>query len=337
MNPLNWTGEQFLTLYLPLLVVGFIWAKSLTRPPYKLHGDVLDIGKSLEPFEVALLRGVGPFRDAVAASLVHRGVFEVEGTELVASKKQRTDMTSLEKSVVRASGGQPLSRTLLATTLQAEVARMREKLIQKNLLYSEDEARARRKLPLIGFSAVLVLGIAKLGVGIVRERPVGILIVALIFGLIGWVLLLQLKKGRTPLGNRVLSALASEHTALRTTATTEGSLPTLSGPEVALAVALFGTTALATTQMAPMRQYLQTPPPAASSGGGGVAGDCGCGGGDSDWSVGSSSWSSSDSSSSSDSGSSDSSSSSDSGSSDSGGSSCGGCGGGSSCGGGGGD
>jgi uncharacterized protein (TIGR04222 family) len=333
MNPLNWTGEEFLTLYIPLLVVGFFWARSLTRPPHKPHGDVLELGKSLDPFEVALLRGVGPFRDAVAASLVHRGVFTVEATELIASKTPPGDMTPLEKSVVRASGRQPLSRTLLATALQPETARMREKLIRKNLLYSEDESRARRKVPLLMFSAVLALGIAKLGVGIARGRPVGILVFVLILGLIGWVVLLSLKRGRTPLGNRVLRELAAEHAALRTTASAEGSLPTLSGPEVALAVALFGTAALATTQMASMRQYLQTPPPVSSTSGGLVGGDCGCGGDDSSFSSSDSSWSSSDTSSSwssSDSSSSDSSwSSSDSSSSDSGGGGgCGGCGGG---------
>jgi uncharacterized protein (TIGR04222 family) len=325
MNPLNWTGTEFLTLYVPLLVVGFVWAKAMARPPRPPHGDGLELGKRLDPYEVALLRGVGPFRDAVAASLVHRGVFQVEGTELVVSKTPPADMTPLERSVVRASGRQPLSRTLLATALQPEVARMRERLIQQGLMFSEDESRARRRLPLLGFSAVLALGIAKVGVGIVRDRPVGFLLFVLTLGLIGWVTLLALKRGRTPLGDRVLSALAAEHEALRTTASTEGSLPTLSGPEVALAVALFGTTALATTQMASMRQYLQTPPPAASTSGGSGGGDCGCGGGDS-------SWSSSDSSSSDSSWSSSDSGSSDSGSSDSGGG--GGCGG---CGGGGGD
>ena len=33
MNPLNWTGPEFLTLYVPLLVVSFFVAKALRRPP----------------------------------------------------------------------------------------------------------------------------------------------------------------------------------------------------------------------------------------------------------------------------------------------------------------
>ncbi len=96
---------------------------------------------------------------------------------------------------------------------------------------------------------------------------------------------------------------------LRTTTSSEGSLPTLSGAEVALAVALFGTSALAATQMTPLRTYLQQPT------------TTGADGAEASWSLNSSG-------SDTDYGSSASSSSGDGGGGDSGGSSCGGCGGG---------
>jgi uncharacterized protein (TIGR04222 family) len=317
MNPLDWTGTEFLTLYVPLLVVGFFVAKALRRPP-RPPGEPLQLGKRLDPYEVALLHGLRHFRDAVAASLIHRGVFRVEGNELLASKTPPLDMTPLERNVLRASGRQPLSPALLATALEPEAARVREQLIQKGLLISKDQDRETRRTPLILFGLVLALGVAKTVVGLSRDKPVSWLIFLLVVGFIGWALIAKQKRGRTPLGDMVLADLATEHAALRTTAAAEGSLPTLSGTEVALAVALFGTTALASTQMMPLRQYLQPMSPATSTSGGG---DFGCGGGDTGWSTSSSGWSS-------DSGSSDSSSSSDSGGSDSGGGGCGGCGGG---------
>jgi uncharacterized protein (TIGR04222 family) len=315
MNPLNWTGSEFLALYVPLLLVGYVVARALGRPPRPPPVDALQLGKRLEPYEVALLYGLEQFRDAVAASLVHRGVFRIEGSELIASQTPPADLTTLERNVLRASGRQPLSRALLAEALKAEAARLRERLIQKGLLLSEQEKFSSRKLPLLVFGGVLALGFAKLLVGLWRDRPVGFLFFLLIVGVIGWVSLLKSKRGRTPLGDQVLAALAAEHESLRTTASSEGSLPTLSPAEVALAVALFGTTALASTQLASLRQYLRPTQTNASTST--DAGGADCGGGDIGWSSVSSGGS--------DSG----------GSGDSGGSSgCGGCGGGG-CGGGG--
>jgi hypothetical protein len=169
---------------------------------------------------------------------------------------------------------------------------------------------------------MLAPGLAKLLVGLARDRPVAILFIVLLLGAGAWLSLLKVKQGRTPAGDRTLELLRQEHAALRTTLSSEGSAPTLSGAEVALAVALFGTTALATPQLAPLRQRLQpmTSPSSGSSSSGGVD-DIGtdvssCGGGDS--------------------GGSDSSGSDSGGGDSGGGSSCGGggCGG---CGGGGGD
>jgi len=309
MNPLDWTGPQFLAMYVPLLVVGYVVSWRLGRPPREPEVEPRELGKRLEPFEVALLKGFKTFRDAVVAALVHRQVFHLKGEELYPNEKPPTGMTRLEQSLHRAARGRPLSHSEMELLLEDEAAPLREQLIRKGLLVSTAEAHARRRVPSLVFGAVLALGVVKCIVGLVRERPVGLLFLLLIASGMGWFTLFKMKRGRTPLGDKTLSALASEHEALRTTTSSEGSLPTLSGAEVGLAVALFGTSALAATQMTPLRTYLQQPT------------TTGADGAEAGWSLNSSG-------SDTDYGSSDSSSSGDGGGGDSGGSSCGGCGGG---------
>ncbi|MDY7230060.1 TIGR04222 domain-containing membrane protein [Hyalangium rubrum] len=321
MNPLDWSGTQFLLMYVPLMVVGYVVAWGLRRPSQQSDAAPDAIAQRLEPYEVALLKGFKTFRDAVTASLVHRGVFLIQDEELFPSTKPPSGMTRLEQSVHRAARGRSLARSELANILQTEAEPLREQLVRKGLLVDAKEAHEKRRVPAIVFGAVLALGAAKLALGLVRDRPVGILFFLLILGLIGFVSIFKMKIGRTPLGDKTLKSLVSKHEPLRTTAATEGSLPTLSGTEVALAVALFGTSAMAASQMEPLRRYLQP----ASTGGASVdSGADGCGTDyDSDTSLFSSSSSCS---SSSDSSSSCSSSSSDSSSScSSSSSSCGGC------------
>jgi uncharacterized protein (TIGR04222 family) len=257
MNPLDWTGPEFLMLYVPLLVAGYVVARIAGRPRFS-PDDPLALGKRLEPYEVALLSGAETFSNAVVTSLIHRGVFRAESDRLVPSATPPAQLASLERNVLKATKGQPVGLFGLGSILEAQEALLRERLVRKGLLVSEPEALRSRRIRVLVFGAVLALGVAKLVVGLMRDRPVGILFDLLVVGLVvgGWTLG-RVKRGRTPLGDKTLAALQKEHQALRTTVSSEGSARTLSGAELALAVALFGTTALASSAREPMRQHLQ--------------------------------------------------------------------------------
>jgi uncharacterized membrane protein YgcG len=125
------------------------------------------------------------------------------------------------------------------------------------------------------------LGVLKLGVGLWRDRPVGFLLMVLLFAsMIGYGMLGSQPR-RTRKGDKALAKLRADNAALRTTAKADGAWGTMSSGSVAMAVALFGTGLLAASGMGDLRTYLMPP----GSGGGAdvdVGGDSGSdsGGGD---------------------------------------------------------
>ena len=74
MNPLDWSGPEFLGLFFPLLVLAFMLAGVLRwrlRQPAPSSDTTLP---RVEPYEAALLRGPGALVEAAVASLAQAGV-----------------------------------------------------------------------------------------------------------------------------------------------------------------------------------------------------------------------------------------------------------------------
>jgi uncharacterized protein (TIGR04222 family) len=145
----------------------------------------------------------------------------------------------------------------------------------------EDESWSRRLLPATLIGSVAVLGIARLVQGVIRERPVGYLVLLVALAVASTVAFYA--RGRlTPLGKRRLRALRNEHQAVERTAARGG----LAAHDLAFAVGLFGLAQFSTTPglqdlNATLREHRAGPyDSAASSGGCGAAcGGGGCGGG----------------------------------------------------------
>jgi uncharacterized protein (TIGR04222 family) len=309
LNPLDWSGTQFLQAYVPYLVVMFIAAKLWRRA---LNQSSLEPGSTelrLDPYLVAVLDHRTAAVNAALAALVHAGALRFEDGELTVVGSAPANASPFERAVLAAVTREVEGVGDIEEAVDEQLDSMEESLSRRGFLMEHEQATRYRLYPMaLFFGAGLGLGVLKLMVGLARGRPVGFLVLLLAVGAVAGFMGLWSVPRRTRRGDRALRLLRLQNSALSMTSATESAWQTLSAPNVAMSVALFGTGMLMTAGMGDLRRYLMPP-----SGGEG-------GGGGTDITDGSSDFG----------GSSDSGSSSDSGGGDSGGGGggCGGCGGG---------
>ena len=151
-------------------------------------------------------------------------------------------------------------------------------LQDKGLLESPESFRAAKWWPTLMISAVWLLGVAKLFVGISQGRPVGFLLFSLV-ALAGALFALSKRPRRTLAGDRLLKRIESQHE--KPSFSDFGSGESLPIPDLALATGLFGMTAIDHPEVAKLNTAIQTVPAShvgIGCGGGGCGGG-GCGGG----------------------------------------------------------
>lgn len=279
-NPLDWSGGPFLQLYLALALIAFIGTLWLRR-------NMREVGSArtqgLSVVELAYLAG-GPERatDAAVTDLLQRDVIVWDAqTDTLRIKGRISDLESpydaLGKSI--AADGKPLK---LMSRARVTMEPVRRSLESRGLWLNAAQIASVRwfgPLPLYG---VLALGVAKMVVGLSRDKPIGFLmlisLVLAVSTLVFWIK----GAGRTRAGDRALKVETTRH-ARAARAPREH--------ELALAVAVAGTTVLASTAYAQYHQTRHPPTDSTSSssssdssgsdsGGDGGGGGCGgCGGG----------------------------------------------------------
>ncbi|HVG60111.1 MAG TPA: TIGR04222 domain-containing membrane protein [Hyalangium sp.] len=269
MNPLDWQGPEFLSLYVPLLIGGFLVAlliRHLLRLP---AGGPMYLSRRTDPYEVAALDGPGTLMEAVVGALIHRKVLRLEGRRIATGEALPADAVSVERSVFECAATGDVTLEVLRRALIHDIEYYRRRLSQKGLVLDEFRARPLRLLPSLVYGAILLLGLAKVFVGLSRDRPVMFLVLLVLLGSLG-LLVLGRRPWRTRLGDATLKALREEHQALRTTAVAGDASQALDGREVALAVGLFGPAMLIPLGYSNLRQTLH--PSSSSSSGGSSSG-----------------------------------------------------------------
>lgn len=293
MNVLDLRGPAFLLLYLGLLaaaIVAALLVRWWLRGP---GGDVAGRAPELHPFEVAYLAG-GPkaVADAAIAGLVHRGNLAVDASigRILPSGPPPVGSTPLERAVyeaVQSNGGRvgPVRKAVLETARGTS-----GRLESMGLAVDASQALRVRVAPALVIIALFALGVAKVLVGLDRNRPVGFLIFLCAVTLIASIVFIAIPPRRTRLGTRVLDRLKRQNAALRTTASRAPN--TLANDDLAMAFALFGIGAFTFGPMSDLRRAMAPPASGGSgcggssssgcgsgSGGGGGGGCGGCGGG----------------------------------------------------------
>jgi uncharacterized protein (TIGR04222 family) len=286
-NPLDWTGGEFLLLYVALMVAVFV-ASPILRAWLRRQGEqTRDAGK-LSTLDIAYLAG-GAERaiDAAAAELHHRGAVAWDsGTRRFVTRNSRhslpSELVPFETALVCAGSGAAAVKAAGGAT-----HRVRDALERRGLWQRADDARRIGRITAVPSAALLAFGLVKIAVGVQRERPVTALAVlcaiVAIAALVYWL-------GNSPVPTRAGKAALERHRAAHRAAKTGRGLG-----DVGLAVALGGTALLADTALAGYHQ-MRAPPSSSSSdsssssgsdsssdsgdsGGGSSCGGCGGGGG----------------------------------------------------------
>lgn len=274
-NPINFTGSEFLTFYIFLVVMGIALAAWLRFSLCLVNANI-NQQPDLNTYEIAFLAG-GNHRLIMAAitSLVKQGYVEVlkEG-KLVVTGKIDPITDPVEKAVAQnilATDGAIEQVFQKSTGMKDSI---RSRLEQLGLFPSYAQAFKAQIYPSLIVVILLGIGLYKMAVGISRDKPVGLLLIC-IFGLLVLAARFFVKPQRSRYGEIIFDDLTNRLQHLKTANSSDS--------ELVLAVALFGATVLmADMALADLYQML-TPTAVASSGGdggsGGSDGDSvGCGG-----------------------------------------------------------
>ncbi len=279
MNPLDWSGPEFLGLFLPLLILSFLVA-SLLKWWMSLPGSTTDTGlPRISPYEAALLRGREALVEAALASLVHQGRVRMDVDRLVITGPVPFTAPLIERIVHAAVEAQELRRSELVRKAKPAIQQLRASLVRRGWLVDDTWAPRAQWLSRLPILAMLLPGFLKILVGLERGRPVAFLVIVCLVGLIAFFVGAR-EPWRSRRGDAVLRALRDEQEPLKQTARTATSPSEMSSQDMAMAVGLFGMSAVGYTEFELMRRHLQSSGYGSSSGSSGDSGG-GCGGGDS--------------------------------------------------------
>lgn len=275
-NPLNFRGSEFLRFYLVVVGVSVGLAYYLRLQLHQPTEVSFEALPQLNVYETAYL-AAGGYRAINTAifNLIQRGHLrlEPETRSLELADDLLEDSHPLEQVIMQAAQsdghiGQVRPSALLSTKA------INRSLETDGLLLNQTQAKRFRLYPALVIFAVLALGMAKIGVGVLRHKPVGYLILICIFvGWLGYAFLKEQPLYRSRLGNRLLKTLRSEYSGFRKSASSE-SAP-MPQPQFAVAFAVFGASVLAGSPLADLGNILA---PIQVAAGSWVANSYGCGG-----------------------------------------------------------
>ncbi|MFN6233936.1 TIGR04222 domain-containing membrane protein [Microcystis sp.] len=283
-NPMNFTGPEFLTFYISLVVMGIALAAWL-RFSLCLVSTNTKQQPDLNTYEIAFLAG-GNHRLIMAAitSLVKQGYVEVLKEKSPFGKTQGKLVVTGKIDAIADPVEKAVAQDILATDGAIEQVfqnstgmkdSIRSRLEQLGLFPSDAQALKAQIYPSLIVVILLGIGLCKMAVGISRDKPVGLLLIC-IFGLLVLGARFFVKPQRSRYGEIIFKDLRNRLQHLKTANSSDS--------ELVLAVAFFGATVLmADMALADLYQML-TPTAVASSGGDGGSGgsdgdsDGGCGG-----------------------------------------------------------
>jgi uncharacterized protein (TIGR04222 family) len=277
-NPLDYTGPEFLTFYL-LLSIGVVLFSAGLRSRLRLPDGDGTQAPVLSVYEWAYLAqesGVQASAHTVnvaIASLVQKGWVSLSGLRVltVIEGEQATD--PIERAVLGAIAQNGAMASVRSAAAKATDG-LRERLVQLDLLMSAERCRTARNISALPMFGLLGLGLAKLWVGMSRQRPVGFLVVMCAIIAVLALAFLGSAFHRSRYGDRVLKHMRRQVTSQSKVITDplDSQLP--------LTFALMGVSVLPEMMFGDFKRSL-VPESSGSSGGGsdGGGGGDGCGGG----------------------------------------------------------
>ncbi|MFY1832007.1 TIGR04222 domain-containing membrane protein [Myxococcus fulvus] len=294
MDPLNLPGPDFLALYVLLamsaLALGF-FLRWLLRTP---GGSPDVLPQRLDPYEIAMLSGPKAVVHTALARLLHQKALVMDGTHLTTTGKRSDFASHFERLVYAAVHESKKSNAELIASIEPALERLKSPLQQRGWLVDEGQATRARWLPMLPMLGVLLLGLAKINVGLEREKPVSLL-VFLCLVTAGSLFFLTGRVWTSRRGAALLRALRWNQQPLKMSTMSADTSQAMNSQDLGVAVALFGLGAVAMSDFELMRRHIDpsgssfsgsssssscSSSSCSSSDGGGGGGGCGgCGGG----------------------------------------------------------
>lgn len=265
LGPFDWTGGPFLILYLVLLVIVVI--AGVIIPARQLPEGRRQ--KVSDPDQLAFLAGGrARFADGVVARLLAGRALVMNGKDKL-DVRMRNGTGAAENSVLALTA--PLDWPRIERTLRPTANGLHQRLQRAGLMLTSAERSNLRYWALLPYLTLLMFGATKWFIGDARERPVGFLTVLLVVTAILALIRAFTIPKLTRAGVAALGDAREEADRIRRAPLTG---------EMGLAVALFGTTVLAGSDLdAFHRMRAASGGDGGSSGGDGGGDGGGCGGG----------------------------------------------------------
>lgn len=243
LNPLDFDGPTFLVFFIAVIAAAGFVVYLIRRHLY------VDSGRnaSLDTWSAAYLAGGTPrVVDAAVASLIANGHAKWN------RRKHRVDITR-----ANIDNGYPLDEIVRAAAVDGRLRRIvkrvdpplrriRDALRASGLLLGNGQRWLFGLYCALPFAAVTALGIAKVSIGIARDRPVAILVVLTFLTGAATVLLFTSRPERSRAGERTLAELGRRYAHARRAPRDN---------DIAIAVALAGTAVLAGTAYADFHEF----------------------------------------------------------------------------------
>jgi uncharacterized protein (TIGR04222 family) len=264
LTPLDWAGRPFLELYAIVagLALLLLWALRFRMG----RADGGDDGDGLDVLHVAYLAG-GPDRalDTAMVGLFEAGaaMFDRRSGQAVIDRGTAVDPVFAPfRHVEDGKAG----RQAFHAQYASRVGRIRSELGQRGLIPTAQDMARFRLIAGLGLCGPVGLGLAKLGIGLSRGRPVGYLIIALTGTVVLGLCMAWTPPSRNRAGQAVLDRWRRDNARAA-----RAPLP----EEVPLAFALTGTAVLAGMAY---RRFFHQGGGADSGSSGDSSGSSGCGG-----------------------------------------------------------
>ncbi len=280
VNIFELTGTGFLHLYLWMLVGGLVGSVTLRYYLCGPHGDA-DNTDLQDIYEIAYLAGGGPRVIHTALVMLYdKNAVVLNARDSLQIKRSPTppppsshDVELLVWDSVPENDGYA-SFDSVRETMQPVFERIATRLLEKGLFSPDTDFANKVAIAILGL--VSVVGSIKVAVGIVRDRPVALLVILTVIAWIVTTLLFLSWKNsrRSGRGGATLRALRKNFAARRPDSRQRTGAPLPLGS----AISLYGLSILPLYQLGHLQTYLG---PTASAATFGVESSCGssCGGG----------------------------------------------------------
>jgi uncharacterized protein (TIGR04222 family) len=222
LNPLDWTGGEFLAIYTILSIVtifvAFLLRTSL-RLPYRSKTAIHKV--YLDPYEIAYLSSPEQAVDGIIISLLQQDLIEVNAANRTLHLKAMPSALAHPLEIVVAQKikdgdfGESSTLSLVREVGFKATHNIQKKLEEMQLLISEHQSLNAKTYPVSLILSVFLLGLIRSIIGLTKGESIGLLLTICLALLIAAVLLSSMPFYRSIYGDKVLEHFNQEFQADR--------------------------------------------------------------------------------------------------------------------------